>query len=156
MQDDPPSKRRRLSKCKVDPKNWIKPRNKQLRLRGKEYLGVKKSTITKTWEFTETKCERKLKGGCECAWSLKGKLYKCREFSNDKRQNIFDNFWNLDSWEARKFFIRNLVTAIPTNNGMPTTNEKKKKLTFIFKLFLDGNTVRVCKKKFLNTLDIGE
>lgn len=79
--------------------------------------------------------------GDPCMYSSK---YKCKQFSEIKRQEIFKKFWSL-TWELKKMYVRSLVQYI-----------EKKRSYIVYCLPLDANKLPVCKRMFMSTLSIGE
>ncbi|GFN77250.1 hypothetical protein PoB_000375600 [Plakobranchus ocellatus] len=71
---------------------WKDAVRKKCRLKGAEYLN------------TSGKQTKKIKIGLACASSAfnKSKLRDCPSISSDVRQKVFDNFWELASWESRR------------------------------------------------------
>lgn len=123
-------------------------------MRGKDYKGRGNSEDGKA-VFDKPRPARKMLPPCDCKQSLKGKSLKCRQFSSENRQKIFDDFWTNLNWEQRKQFIRGLVDVLPT---VKKKSEKlsRRSSSFVLNFKKDGLSHRVCKRMFLNTFGIGE
>jgi len=59
------------------------------------------------------KPERRLKGRCEheVPKAKKARSFMCVAVPEESREKVFDEFWKLDSWLAKKAFVRGLVST---------------------------------------------
>lgn len=91
-----------------------------------------------------SKPRRDLGARCQCTASWR----KCAKVTDVDRTRIFQEFWALNSWEAKKLFVKNLVTV--------TRKDNEQKTSFRYSLQVSDGALEVCKVMFLNTLSIGE
>lgn len=94
------------------------------------------------------------------ARSMKPVSCKCpfmctRYVSEDDRNKIFDGYWNLASKNLQRQFISNHCRCIKKKSGNTKLSSRRKE-TIVYHFTVGEAQVRVCKKFFLNTLDIGE
>ncbi|KAK9686728.1 hypothetical protein QE152_g36963 [Popillia japonica] len=132
---------------------WDCNQNKYKRMRGFDYKGRGKCGKGKT-VFNIPRLARKMLPRCNCKRGLKGKTLKCKEFSSENRQEVFNAFWETMNWQERKHYIRGLVDVMPVKRK--SQDESRRDSTFVLKLKKDGISHTVCKKMFLNTLGTGE
>lgn len=144
---------KRQRKKRSNKETWDCNQNKYKRMRGLDYKGRGKSEKGKA-VFNKPRSARKMLPPCNCKQGLKGKALKCKEFSLENRQKIFNEFWETLNWQERKHYIRGLVDVIPVKRK--SQDNSRRDSTFVLKLKKDGISYRVCKKMFLNTLGIGE
>ncbi|XP_034238082.1 uncharacterized protein LOC117643346 [Thrips palmi] len=99
--------------------------------------------------------------------SARGKLVKARQMrlpcsckldcvhrlSEEQRKKVFDTFWQLASHDRQWEFIRNFSVNKPTK-GKDDQEPKKRKCSRSYFFEVDGETITVCKKMFMCTLDI--
>jgi hypothetical protein len=121
--------------------NWKRNVRKTLRLQGKEYLDYKGKTVA----------ERSMKSQ-DCS---KCRL-KCSELvSEDERDKLFTEYWNLNSYERQRDFICSSITEhLPKR--MLRQAQKPKTLSREYHFQVNGVRIRVCKTFFIRTLDVGE
>lgn len=86
--------------------------------------------------------------------SVKNYVHNCRfkcnqNFPEDKRQVIFEQYWNLASWNLQTAFITSCVEKIPPKRPQAKAQKHKNSSSI---LTLQGT--RVCKEFFLRTLGI--
>ncbi|CAH1961095.1 unnamed protein product [Acanthoscelides obtectus] len=124
---------------------WAANKRKMARTAGQEYTSSRKTKIR----------ARKLKPCCKETCKL-----KCHEiFSNGERQNILQSFWNEDVYYDRKIqFVASCIeeTPVQRHRSRTGTREGKRSVTYIYSLTSKGSKKRVCKRFFLNTLDISQ
>ena len=71
---------------------------------------------------------------------------------------MFDFFWKLSSWDARKSFLRGIVASrniLRRRKGNMDLTSKKKEGHDCYISVETGEKVMVCRQMFLNTLDLG-
>ncbi|KAI4466736.1 hypothetical protein MML48_2g00006881 [Holotrichia oblita] len=144
---------KRQRRKRRDKETWDCNQNKYKRMRGLAYKGRGKCGKGKA-VFHIPRSARKMLPRCNCKRSLKGKTLKCKEFSSQNRQEIFNAFWEIMNWQERKHHIRGLVDVMPVKRK--SLGESRRDSTFVLKLKKNGISHTVCKKMFLNTLGIGE
>lgn len=150
-----PQKAKRQRKRKSDKATWNCNENKYKRMKGLPYKGRGKSQGGKA-VFNRPRPARKLLPPCNCKQSLKGKTLKCRRFSLEDRQQIYNNFWENLNWQERKQYVKGLVDVLPTAARKSDKGSSRRSVTLLLKLKNNGTSLRVCKKMFLNTLAIKE
>jgi hypothetical protein len=150
-EDEP--KKKKARKGRANRKEWVITKNQRKRQEGVAYKGLGK-TESGTWKYTIPRAERKLNPRCHCALIKKKSKIQCNEFSEDRRERIFKEFWKL-TWHEKKVFVNMLMD---TKNPRETKNKQNEisrlKVSLFFYLKKDGIRIRVCKKMFLNTLDL--
>jgi hypothetical protein len=77
------------------------------KINGRDKKGLGK-TESGTWKYTIPRAERKLNPRCHCALSKKKSKIQCNEFSEDRRERIFKEFWKF-TWHEKKVFVNMLV-----------------------------------------------
>ncbi|XP_072397435.1 uncharacterized protein [Diabrotica undecimpunctata] len=88
---------------------------------------------------------------------------KCSEkIAEAVRQQIFENYWcNTKNWELKRQFVRSHITPKSVIRRRPKNHSKRPRevsISYNFDIKLDGGVkkIDVCKKFFLNTLNISE
>lgn len=140
-----PVKKKLVRKRKATPENWKKNVRKRLRLCGKEYISTS-GKITKAKRLEPADCSK-----CK---------FKCNtKFSETARQNVFESFWSLESYERQKDYVCARIEERQTRTYLKDDSNKKEKRKMVDRIFSleeDGEKKRVCKKFFLATLAIGK
>ncbi|CAH1099616.1 unnamed protein product [Psylliodes chrysocephalus] len=145
---------KKTRKRKSDFTKWEINVNKQKRMKGEEYKGLKKSDGK--WSDQPRKA-RQIKPFCNCKHSRSDTKIKCNLFTEEERLNIFKRFWQNLNWEQRKTYVSSLVdTSTPKDKKNLKNGVSRRDVTFLYYLKKNGIRVRVCKKMFNNTLNIGE
>ena len=129
---------------------------KKARLLGQAYTGITKdSTLKKMY------VERKSKSILARCHHEEENLFQCASVSDDTRAKTFEEFWKLESWIAKRSFVRGSVATKLPVGARPAKQLKfkgNKPKEFIRNCFLPdktGKKVLVCKQFFLATLCIG-
>ncbi|CAG9766085.1 unnamed protein product [Ceutorhynchus assimilis] len=119
---------------------------KALRNSGKEYVSVK----------TQKRIPmRKIGPACNAEWCKKGGR-ECRKFTEEIRQAIFSDFYNLaDLQLQREFLVRFVEQKLKKSNTKPD-GKSRRTYTKTFFLPFNGEPTKVCRKMFISTLDVGE
>ncbi|CAG9786451.1 unnamed protein product [Diatraea saccharalis] len=120
------------------------------RMLGKSYNGLKK--IDGHWIQSNFRRARQMKDACNC----KSAKLKCRKFSDEARKNIHENFWQNLNWEQRTVYVASLVVQIEPTTRRQNIECWRRNFTLKYHLRHNGDRLPVCKKMFLNTLDLGE
>ena len=123
---------------------WKRNSNKQNRMLGKAYKGVKKQRVGDKILYKQTahKCERALGAMC------RGKCRKkCTLLTQKNRQTIFDAFWNMN-WQQKQIYLTNLVDCDHHNYARAVKHYHLK--------ISDSERIPVCKEMFMNTFNIRE
>ncbi|CAH2006139.1 unnamed protein product [Acanthoscelides obtectus] len=135
----------------ADPAEWKRLKNKQLRMEGKEYLGYRKKKGEKIVHDTIRR-EREMGMACNSARCNKSKNKNCFKFKEETRKNIFKKFWNEMNWAQRKVVISSNVFKGKKARGEETSRRQS---TYTYFLNNGEEQLQVCRKMFVNTLDIG-
>lgn len=144
--------KKRNKRFKVDKKAWVSEKNKQRRQEGKTYFGREKKQDC--WNYNKTKDARSIKSRCLSKIGKYSTL-KCETIDEDVR-SIFNRFWSL-TWGEKKTLVNEWVTTIPIvrPRNRNTEGTTKRTNTYVYHLKINDQSVKVCRKMFLNTLDLG-
>ncbi|KAK7506012.1 hypothetical protein BaRGS_00002734 [Batillaria attramentaria] len=141
-----PPKKKLVRHREAKPETWKKNVRKSLHLQGKEYLSQsgKKMAAKSVKRVDCSKCR-----------------YKCTDkISEEKQQQIFDAFYELNSYERQKDFVCANVTQKNTATLLDEATKqlklKKRQVSRAFTFNIDGQIHRVCKNFFLATLALSE
>ncbi|KAK0172827.1 hypothetical protein PV328_006098 [Microctonus aethiopoides] len=118
---------------------------KKARASGQEYLSSK-NTIMRAKHLKET-CKHTCKYLCS------------RRFNEEERQNILQAFWDEDvDYNRKRQFVVSCIDQEPVQRQRSRNGARagRREVTYIYSLILNGSRTRVCKKFFLNTLDISQ
>lgn len=120
---------------------WQDNKNKKLKNSGKEYQSVRSKKV----------CQAKQVGApCTCA-------KKCFEkFSQDDREEVFNQFWNIGNHEIQ---WQHILKYVKTEDVKRIKLDRKNNRTQTIKYHFpgkEGELERVCKVFFINTLSISE
>jgi len=133
-----PLRKKLTRKRKTNPGSWKKNIGKRNVRSGKEYQSV-------TGKNIDAKC-LKPHGCTKCRFNCANKV------DDDTRLTIFNEYWNLQSYERQRDFICSHVLE-RESLGSPTKKKKQVARTFSFQV--KGQNLRVCKQFFISTLGIG-
>lgn len=129
------SKRKRT----INVENWKKNIRKQKRQSGQDYID----------QAGKLRPKKILKEPCTAVCE-----HKCtRNFSMEERNNIFQTFWQLND-EHKNYFYEKFI--MKTKIRRKTVKYQKKFFTYNYFFQKADRIQRVCKKFFLNTLNISE
>lgn len=146
-------KKKKARKGHPNQSQWVITKNKRHREKGEAYKGLGKHNTGK-WKYKIPRSERKLNPPCNCKLSQKKSRIQCREFSKDLRQIIFKNFWVL-TWKEKKVYVRMSVDVKkPTDLKNRINSVTRRNVSLFFHLKKEEFRIRVCKRMFLNTLDL--
>lgn len=136
---------------------WSSTENKLLREKGASFCGRKRNEDGTTWNYDEKNKERQIKMSCHCKLSLKEKTLKCRVINEEQRKDIFKKFWDM-SWGEKRLYIRILTKVVVPQRARDRkrTDKSRRSASLEYHLKIGNELLRVCKKMFLHTLDIGE
>ncbi len=128
-------------KRKRKPEQWKANVRKRLVESGKSYISRRGKIVA----------EKSMKN--TCALSCRK---KCSESITDTTcENIFSGFYNLTSADKRHFLSKSTTyceTKRPTNKSASS----RRKMSYAYFLSVEGSNVQVCKKFFLNVLQISQ
>lgn len=126
---------------------------KKRRMLGEKYLGYRK--IGGSIKHDIQRPERKLKEGCKKgSYCKKTEKRNCHFFTTKLREEIFRLFWGMD-WSQKRMYVRNLV-RYELKKRSYVDGSSRRNGTFLYYLRLNNENIQVCKKMFLETLDIKE
>lgn len=125
-------------------------------MRGQSYKGLKKNDEGK-FHFSECKSARKIRPRCNSTFCIKNsKSRKCPFIKEEDREKLFKTFWNDMSWSERRTYVSTLCTIQPTKVNTIGNNDSRRKGTIKYFLKIENEVLPVCKKMFLQTLDLKE
>lgn len=151
----PVVKRKRALKGQGNPSLWKKNINIKKRRRGEEYEGRKLTPEKNTIPIL--KKSRQLGPSCTSDACSKTQSRHCKEFTEEDRLIIFNNFWEHMDWGQRKVYVSGLIDVCsPKTKKKPSEEQSKKSFTLMYYLKKKSKRLSVCKLMFLRTLGIGE
>ena len=129
------SRKKKLSsrKKKRNASQWKAHIHKKARTGGKEYKTKKKKEKPYQDEVSSLR------------------IVKSAKFTEDEREQIFQTYYALETYEKQRSFICDMV--LKKNPARKTTGRKSKSHQYF--LAIGDRKERVCQNVFLNTLDIG-
>ncbi|CAH2010520.1 unnamed protein product [Acanthoscelides obtectus] len=147
----PSETEKQTKKRKRVPDEWQKNKAKRLRNTGKSYESIRK--IKKSDGSIERmkvkREERKMSAPC----GKKCRLKCSTKISQDQRQKIFEEYWQLgDVLQQRGFIAGRMLTIKPKYRCQKGENSRRLNSSFFFDL--DGQNIRICKQFFMSTLGI--
>ncbi|KAK3107527.1 hypothetical protein FSP39_016707 [Pinctada imbricata] len=140
-----PPKKKLFRKRKCTPETWKKNVRKKLKLSGQQYVSQRGKTVNAK-EMKQVNCNK-----CKLKCSSK--------VSDEKRREVFQNFWSLGSYERQKDFVVSHVEEKNTRTYLTDDNQPAKKRRQVYRTYsfeVDGIRTPVCKKFFMSTLSVGE
>ncbi|CAG5016548.1 unnamed protein product [Parnassius apollo] len=133
-----PGRKRFLNK-----ENWKAEICKRKKNLGEEFINRKGQLIAK--KIMKADC------GANCS-------RKCREaITENQRSLIFKNFWELGDHNKQMDYISRFVRRVPKKQVIAASaSSSRRKWSFEYNLFIEGQEIRTCKTMFLNTLSISD
>ncbi|CAH2091941.1 unnamed protein product [Euphydryas editha] len=128
------------------PENWKKNVIKEKRMRGESYLGYARDS-NKTITADVPRDERKIGPTCETNFCLKSSKRFCSLFSEDDRQNMFNNFWKEMDWTGKKSFVYSLVDKIPVKQNRSESEAVQPVSSCYFDNKFEELNLSICKPK---------
>lgn len=98
-----------------------------------------------------------IKDRCSCKLTNR-KKYECAKITIQQREDIFTKYWLLEKGE-KQLFIGNLVDKTPVKQRVSCLGvESRRQNSFVYHLkpFDSQPRIKVCKRMFLGTLNVGE
>jgi hypothetical protein len=129
-------------------------RNKALRQKGQSYESFKYDKQTKAYTKVQ-RDEKTMKPPCSTtARCRKSNCFSCGRLTESERRKNFDAYWNCESVETKKSFVKKMSdNGIPERQSNVTSNVRS--FSGRYYLLNDLNKkVRVCMTMFCNTLAI--
>lgn len=147
-------KRKRSKKYNVDRNKWKRMENQLKRMKGDAYLGFTKKRNEK-WKHDKPRQKRQMKERCNGRHCERTKVYFCDQITEDDRKEIFSRFWEHMNWDQKQIYVINQVKQVEPKRRS-AENVQKKSRTYLYYFNIGECSYRVCKKMFLNTLNLGE
>ncbi|CAC5379352.1 unnamed protein product [Mytilus coruscus] len=123
-----PKKKRLTRKKKANPESWKKNIRKIKCQSGMEYVSDTGKTV-KARSIKNHACSK-------CRFRCADKL------SEDERLSLFNDYWNLKSYERQRDYISSRVLE---RNSIGSPSKKRKQVARTFTFNVEGQSVRVCK-----------
>ncbi|KAJ4448821.1 hypothetical protein ANN_00212 [Periplaneta americana] len=142
-------------RCKRGGNSSQKCLNKEKRMRGQDYAGIRKDEFGRK-KLIVPRQRRIMKSRCMCKHSFVNGKRNCSEVTEEQRKLMFDHFWNEMSWSDRKMFIKGLVDYLPVKRRRNQSESSHRSNTLHYNFVIEGQRKSVCKVMFLNTLCLGE
>ena len=143
MNDDAVHSRKRVRRKISHPESWGRNVAKSSHLKGRQYKkarGIPGSATVPPKSVQPCNCNK-----CR---------YKCSEnFSDDDREQICKQFYELADYSRQKDFIINHVVEMPTKTETKNTQQHRQ-VSRAFYLTNNGKRIRVCGNFFCKTLDL--
>lgn len=144
--------KKRRSRGQGDQSQWKRQKNAEARLKGEQYIGFKKDERGK---YVQIACKPAKKIGQRCKGHIREKkqrgpkqCFTCDDITELQREMIFNDFWKLRSWEARKTVVRSLVLKNqPQYRRKSAQDETKKNITM--KYYLISKSGESCTKFYV-------
>ena len=133
-------------KRKRNPQKWAKNIRKNKAHRGESFTSVQGHDVAARAPKSRTCCCQPERG------------YKCSEFSEAERAQLCAEYWHLSEYSRKKDWLLKHVIEVPVGRrrvDVEQTACKGRSLRW-FLPKIEGNRLRVCKKFFTDTLDIGK
>lgn len=144
----------RKRRKKAIQSEWKKYKNEKLREKGKEYLGYSRSKDGKVKQDSK-RPERKMGLPCNSPFCRKSSKRECHTFSDEKRKELFEQFWSSLSWDQKKIYVCSHVLRSDTKRKTDTQNEiSRREGSFSYTLTNGEKKVPVCRQFFLSTLGL--
>ncbi|XP_060558356.1 uncharacterized protein LOC132718656 [Ruditapes philippinarum] len=125
-----------------EPDKWQREITKRRRQHGQCYQNEKGVTVP-------MKASKAI--SCKCKYRCTSKIKK------ERREEIFNHYWNL-SYETQRNFISHHIKVISKKRRTTTNDESRRKLTYEYFLPLNDDSddlIQICKSSFMNILDVG-
>lgn len=148
-----PIVKKRRKRRHVDKNDWKREENKRKRELGSEFFGKKKEG--NKWTYDLKRPRKSLAETCNCKFDPNTSKLKCRAFSEEHRNNIFDSFWK-KTWDEKKLTVNLLTQRVNTSRARNRKNEETSQRACSYNYYLEKNglKLRVCKKLFSNTFGL--
>lgn len=133
-----PGRKRILNK-----ENWIAEIRKRKKNLGEEFTNRKGQIIPK----------KEIKPSCGDKCSR-----KCRELITENQRNtIFNNFWSLGDHNKQADYLSRFIKRVSRKQIMArSASSSRRKCSYEYYLYVDGQEIRTCKVMFLNTFSISD
>ncbi|KAM3955212.1 adenylyltransferase and sulfurtransferase MOCS3-like [Aphomia sociella] len=133
---------------------------KEKRMTGQSYYGfrITKSADRKKWIQDVPKSERRMGPACNSVYCAKCAARHCTDYTEERRQEIFQYFWNSLDWKGKRDYVRSLVDTVPPKRRrLKHKGEVSRKGdSKLYHLYNKEQRLVVCRTMFLNTLGIKE
>src|SRR5277367_3469633 len=145
---------KKARKGQKNEKNWERRKNKDLRMKGEAYKGVKRTEGGKYVQDVD-KQGRVLGPTCTSTFCQKSKTRNCDQFSEADRTLLHETFWQTMDWQQRKVYVSTLVDSVPPKQKT-AGEESRRGATLIYNLKKREEKKQVCRNMFLSTLALKE
>ena len=135
---------------RVDEISNIKKENRKRRMKGLEYVGVKKGKGHVNKRPERLLAQRTCSSACQKGKGGRG----CNAITEEYRKETFKAFWETMDWSAKRVYVMSLVNKVPTERSISPNSRRRN--TYIYHFKVSGVNVRVCKELFLSTLGLKE
>jgi len=125
-------------------------------MEGKLYLSYRRTNEKKIIYHDVDRAAKQIGPTCNSKFCEKSSKRMCNTFSENDRLNIFTYFWTNLNWDEKQMYVSFLVKKIPVERRRSDASSSRRNHTYLYHLKLHGELVSVCKKMFLNTLNVGE
>lgn len=123
---------------------------------GESYLGFTKPKNQKNTFHNKKREERKLKERCKCTNNAKDSTKKCFLITDENRKRLFKKFWEDMTWEQQKVYVGNTVRICEKKRTSKGLENSRRSRTLNYFFTIGNKSMPVCKKFYLNTLNLGE
>lgn len=144
-------------RSQLEQKMNTKEAHKQLRMKGFNYLGVKKNDQGKKTHCV-ARCERLLaERQCSNRCNKMKNGRNCKAINETSRRDIFNSFWRDMNWDQKRVYVIGLVEQVEVNRRTTQQGtESRRKRSVKYFLRHNEHRIPVCKGMFLSTLGINE
>lgn len=128
------------------------------RMSGQSYLGFRQAKLNskQKWVQDVPKSERKMGPPCKSDYCSRSATRFCTSFSEARRSDIFQKFWNEFDWRAKRSYVRELVRTVAPKRRRVKDAPSRKGDSKLYHLLHDEKKRAVCRVMFLNTLGVKE
>ncbi|GBP13577.1 hypothetical protein EVAR_6921_1 [Eumeta japonica] len=142
-------------------KAQLRKEEREKRMAGQSYFGFRKTKMAgdrEKWIQDVPKSSRKMGPTCKSEFCAKGVNRLCTVFTEEKRRDIFHEFWNGMDWRTKRAYVRALVDSIPPKRRRlkHKGDISRKGDSKLYHLLNGEKRIPVCRVMFLNTLGIKE
>lgn len=132
-----------ISPEKAGPSRW-RQSNENCR---KKYKSRMKRNLGYSYTSSRGKNIQPRTLGAQCSCKM-----NCRAKLQGREELIFHSFWELASYEKQNTYLFSSITSIPKKRSYKKKTKRQnssRKLTFFYKVKINGVDVQVCKNEFL-------
>lgn len=93
---------------------------------------------------------------CQSRFCQKAQTHNCQFITEEQRNHIFHKFWSINSWDARKVYIRTLVSKKNIKQRKTAQGSRLQSYYACYLQLSDGSAHQVCKPLFASTFSVPE